>query len=340
MWPPAPREPLPPFPGITSDQPAGPYASCWTSEPYASTLPAGIPAGPDRRFHRGNVIGVRVPGLTEGDDDGVGGHTFDYTWYWVRYSDAQMRLACDYHARVCGYTHVSLSIPQTENYGKSIDDLARTMRYAHANGMFVSLNVASDGLPFSDFEPKLEALLSLGALLPGRDILCAAWQIDKWYGPLAGIELIDASGDFAHQHDLLNVVHWGGGYPGWAENCAMWDDETKARLGIDNRASFQDVLGVQFGVLDGHYGQCYTEADLGQVQSWIRKIIMVFPPGMFFVAAETDMQAQAWDPANRLELYGDLKNYLAQCTSPDYGVQISSFNGSRGLDGRVVLPTA
>lgn len=333
-WPPPARALLPAFPSITSEQPSGPYASCWAAEPYASTLPAGIPAVPDRRFHRGNVIGVRVPGLTEGDDDGLGGHTFDYTWYWVRYSDAQMRLACDYHAQGCGYTHTSLSIPQTENYGKSIDDLIRVMRYAHSRGMFVSLNVGSDGLPFSEWEPEVNALLEAGALLPGRDLLCAAWQIDKWYSPADGVQLIKDVSAWGTPRDLLTVVHWGGGYSGWAESCAMWDADTEAKWGITNRFTFQQALKDE---LAGHYGQCYTEASIDQVQSWISKIVVAFPPGMFFVAAEMDMQAEADDPAGRPEIYGDLKAYLAQCTAQNFGVSVSSFNGSRGVNGQVVL---
>ena len=115
----------------------------------------------------------------------------------------------------------------------------------------------------------------------------------------------------------------------------MWDDDTEARWGIHNRFTFQDVLADD---LDGHYGQCNTEADIGAVQSWISKIIVAFPPGMIFVAAEMDMQAEADDPLHRLERYGDQKAFFAQCTMPNYGIQISSFNGSRSRDGRVVLP--
>lgn len=335
-WPNPPRDPLPAFPPITAEQPAGPYASCWAAEPYATTLPP-IPATPDRRFHRGNVIGVRVPGLTDGvypKDRSV-----DTTWSWTAYADAVMRKCADYHFGNCGYTHVSLSLGHLENQGKPLTDLRRVMDYWHDLGdTFVSLNAGSGGQPFAVYRDRLEQLVAWEALIPGRDLVCSAWQIDKWYDPPTGIQKILDTGAWAHDHALLNVVHWGGGYPGWAENCAMWDAETDARWGIHDRGSFQRVLGADLQRLDGHYGQCNTEADIGQVQSWIRKIIQVFPPGMFFVAAEMDMQAEADAPKTRLEAYGDLKAYLAQCTAPNDGVQISSFNGSRGTDGRVLLP--
>lgn len=335
-WPYAARAPLPPEPFITAEQPPAPQASCWFAAPVAGVLPvAYIPAKRDRRFHRGNAIGVRVPGLMEGDDDGLGGRTFDYTWYWVKYSDSQMRLACDWHALGCSYTHTSLSIPQTWNYGKTLDDLARVMRYAHSRGMYVSLNVGSDGRPFADFKPALEYLLQVGALIPGWDVLCAVWQIDKWYAPAAGIEFIKATAAWGHPRGFLIFVHWGGGYEGWSQSCAMWDDETADRWGITNRFTFQSALRED---LDGHYGQCWTEAPVDQVQSWISKIVVAFPPGMSFVAAEMDMQAEANNPAQRLELYGDQKAYYAQCAMPNFGVQISSFNGSRGKNGRVILP--
>lgn len=334
-WPPGPSEVFPPDPAITDTQPSGPEASCWAQAAYHSTLPAGIPATPDRRFHRGNPIGVRVPGLTEGDDDGLGGRTFDYTWYWVRYSDGMMRRACDFHTGVRGYTHVSLSIPQTENYGKTVGDLARVMFYAHSRGMTVSLNVGSDGRPFADFQPILDQLLAMGALVPGRDVLCAVWQIDKWYAPVDGIYFIKHTAAWGHPRGFLIFVHWGGGYSGWAESCAMWDLDTDGLWGIHDRFTFQAALADD---LDGHYGQCNTEAPIDQVQSWIAKIVVAFPPGMSFVYAEGDMQAEADNPARRLERYGNQKSYYAQCAVPNYGVQLSSFNGSLGRDGRVVLP--
>lgn len=335
-WPNKPREVLPPFPPITDSQPNGPYASCWAKQPYTIDLPS-IPDKPKRTFFRGNPIGVRVPGLKEGDNDGFGGRTFDYTWYWVRYSESQMRLACDFHAIGCGYTHPSLSIPQTYNYGKTINDLARVMNYAHGHNMYVVMNVGSDGYPFETFREDLEKLLSLKALIPGRDILNSVWQIDKWYDEYAGIKFIIDCGTWATRHDLLNTVHWGGGYPGWADNCAMWNDETNSVWGINSRFSFQEFLGpLGLNVLHGHLGQCNTEEEIGQVQSWVSKIVQAFVPGMFFVAAEMDMQAQADDPANRLEVYGDLKAYLATCARPNYGIEISPWNGNRGLDGVVL----
>jgi hypothetical protein len=126
------------------------------------------------------------------------------------------------------------------------------------------------------------------------------------------------------------VIHWGGGYPGWAESCACWNDLTEAEWGVHDRFTFQ-AFAAAHG-LAGHYGQCDVNAEVDQVQSWIRKIVVAFPPGMQFVAAEIDAQAQYDDPAERLEIYGDMKGYLACCTDP----RVSYLNGGRRPDGTVL----
>jgi len=53
------------------------------------------------------------------------------------------------------------------------------------------------------------------------------------------------------------------------------------------------------------------------------------------------IQAGADDPYGGLDLYSDQKAYFAQCAVTDlYDVEVSSFDGSRGRDGRVILPEA
>lgn len=332
-WPPPPRAPLPPFPAVTLEQPPPPRASCWAAQPYFSELP-NIPDRPDLLFHRGNFCGVRVPGLTEGGSSTTSGSpfdaSFDTTWDWTRYDDGQMRLAVDWHADGCGYTHGVVSRPQTLNQGRTLADLQRVCRYLKARGMFTSVVAVSDGVPFRDGVDWLDALYAERLI----NIVNVCWQVDKWYAPAGVVELLNDAGAWANPKGIPVVVHWGGGYPGWAENCACWDAETARQWGITSRETFQQHF-ASVCAQAGHYGQCNTESDIDQVQSWISKIVVAFHPGMFFACAEDDAQAEFDWPYERLELYGDMKGRLAVCAK-NYGVSLSYLNGARRENGRVL----
>lgn len=329
QWPNAPRDALPPFPPITSSQPGPPQASCWASSPYESdiTKNVGIPNKPDLRFHRGNFSGVRVPGLTEGGNDKD--PSLMITWESINYSPSQQDLAINWYIQGCGYTHVVLSIPQTLNFNKSLDDLIAIAQKWKSAGCYIIMIAVSDNNPFSVCIPWMDVLVARGLV----DIICNCWQVDKYYDPEGIVQLIIDGGNYAHPKGLLTTIHWGGGYPGWAASCAAWDDVTNEKWGINNRFSFQSVLQ---SYLDGHYGQCDVDASIDAVQSWIYKIVVAFPSSMFFVCSEDDAQAEYDDPMQRLELYGDQKGYLAMCTIPNYGISISCLNGQRNVNGVVV----
>jgi len=325
VWPPTqPREPLPPDPGATGTQPGPPEASCWSSNgDYIRTEPSNIPTAPDRRWHRGNFCGVRVPGYTSSS---CLDKSLLFTWELTDNSDDQMRLAIDYYVDVCGYTHLVLSRPQTMNQGRTLADLIRVALYAKSRGLFVIIVAVSDGAPFADAIPWLEACLAAGCL----DIVCFAWQADKWYQPEEIVQGIIDNGEWSHPRQLLTTTHWGGGYPGWAESCACWDAVTYVQWGISDRFSFQRVLAPY---LDGHYGQCNTEAPIDAVQSWLFKCFIAMPPPMFLVSSEEDAEAEYDEPYQRLERYGDQKGLLATFSSPDG--RVSYLNGARRSNGRV-----
>lgn len=325
-WPPPPREALPPFPSATGDQPGPPQASCWSANgDYLRDRPRHIPDRPDRRWHRGNFCGVRVPGLTEGGNDKD--PSLMFTWDWPRFSPSQRTLAIQYYARVCGYTHAVLSRPQCLNQGLQLDDLRRTCDESKAAGQFNCVAAVSDGFTFENAIPWLEALHADGTL----DVVCFAWQADKWYEPAAIVQGILENAAWSHPLGLLTTIHWGGGYGGWAESCACWSPETEAQWGIHDRFTFQRRL---LSDLDGHYGQCNTEADIDAVQSWLYKAFVAMPEPMFLVCAEDDAQAEYNQPHQRLERWGDLKGRLAVSASPDG--RVSYLNGAREMDGSVL----
>jgi hypothetical protein len=268
---------------------------------------------------------VRVPGYTSSS---CSDKSLLFTWEKTDNSDDQMRLATDFYHDIAGYTHDLLSVQQTLNQNRTLDDLRRVAAYGKSKGLFNSIVAVSGGLPFSAAIDWLEALYGDGSL----DIVPFSWQVDKWYDAVGTVQGIIDTGTWCHERNLLSAVHWGGGsYPGWAESFAIWDDATAEKWGIHDRFSFNSVLAPY---LDLQYGQCYHNAQVDQVQSWLRKGYTSAPDSIHYVYAEGDAQPEYWWPDQWLEVYGDMKGYLAVCSSSSG--RVSSLNGYRLPNGRIV----
>lgn len=342
VWPPAEgREPFPDGafpPKPTGTQPGPPQNACWTSlGDFKSTLSVNIPKTKDRRYHRTNFSGVSVKGFTNGNNDKD--RSLVITWELPSYSVADQELVIWFLTAVCGHTHIVLSIEQAKNFGCSLEQLIACALRCKKAGLFISMVAVSGGDPFSKAIPWLQAMLDAGALVRGQDIICCCWQVDKWYEPEDVVQLIIDCGDWSHAHALLTAVHWGGGYDGWAANCACWNEETMSRWGIHDRWTFQGVLNYW---LDGHYGQCNTEAPIDEKQSWAMKALVAMPKPMFMVAMETNAQGRFgyWNdpngdwsgPIKRPEVWCDMDGYLMCCSDPEG--RISWGNGARLPNGK------
>lgn len=297
-WPPALRAPLPPMPGISQQQLPVPKAGCWASAPYEMTLPVPPPAQPDLRYHRGNFC-LQIPGFTNGFNNKD--RSIVMTWEIPAYSVPDQALVINYYAS--RFTHIILSIPQTRNLGRNINDLLATAQACKAAGLFVTINCfGGDGENFdTDIKPWLDALTSSKAV----DILCVAWQADQHYSPSDLYDITRQVSAYAKPHNLLVVIHWVNGA------CAWWDDRTCSDHGICDRWSYQKAMAPY---VDGHYMQVDTEGCVDELQSAINKVIVSLPPPMFLVMAEDEAQALYDNPTNRPAPYGALKGYLCCCT--------------------------
>lgn len=331
-WPPlAGRAPLPVFPQASGvdNQPPDPQAACWSDQgDYVKTPPANIPMKPDRRWHRGNFCGVSVSGVSGGYNDKDKGLIM--TWELPTFLVADQDYIIWYWVVVLGYTHIVLSIPQAKNFGVTLEALSACAKRCKAGGLFVEMIAVSDGKSFSEAIPWLQYMLDAGALVSGQDLVCGSWQVDKWYEPEDVCQLIIDNGEWSHAHGLLTTIHWGGGYAGWAENCACWNDATQERWGIHNRWTFQAVLNPW---LDGHDGQCNVDAPIDAKQSWLLKALVAMPKPMFLVAMETNAQGRYDTPKERPEVWTDMDGLL--CTYADPDGRISYGNGARRPDGTV-----
>lgn len=303
-WPNQPRKPFLSFPAVTASQPPAPWASCWSNEPYLTVIPSGIvPDKPTLRFNRGNVMGVRVPGLPP-VDGGSSDPNFLITWFLDRMPfDDAVRAIAFYH-QVCGYTHLNLSIPQSiYNYGTSFADFCKIASACKSAGLWVIVNALDGSYPFSQVEPMLDSMFSQGLI----DKLLGCWQVDQKYSPVAfWNDAVFPCANWANPKAMTVCWQWVNGA------CMWWDDETCAKLGICDRWSGQAYLSKT--VLESEQWQQFdTEAPLGSMQSV--KVLPSLPSNVHACVCEYDYQAEFDNPLTRLEPYGDLKGRALMATT-------------------------
>lgn len=338
-WPPPPRAPLPPFPAPTETQPGLPQAGCWTHDAFATALPFVPPDTPDLDFHRGNVMGLRVPGLPF-----VGGGTdldpsFLVTWFLHEYSEADQNKALDAY-QAAGYTHWDfhraawMGLMTKEGVtGCSKETALVCVRKVADRGMFPIVNLAvydQQAPDPNELKPWIDDLAAAG-----MRIGCLAWQADQLLTPMQLWAYILWAAPYLHAKGCKVAVHWGA----LTDACAWWDDETCATYGVCNRFDFQrksdglidypyNQVGVNAAILDNRPNE---GGILGNLLDIMRSL-----KSQKLVMGEDDMQAEFNDPMRRLELYGDLKGRCLQ-TASGFGQRMWGYlNGARQVDGSVL----
>ncbi len=342
-WPPPAREPLPPFPEPSTSQPGAPEASCWTFDAFdPAVLPFTPPAQPDLDFHRGNVMGVRVPGKPYVGGESSGDPEFLVTWLLYLQSREWQAKILHHYRHVCGYTHIDFH--RAAWMGRMEDEgvpgctratAIEQVRQAKAAGLFVIVNLAIDnGAPDrSELEPWIRDLA-----VAGMDIGCLAWQADQRMGPSGLCDYIAWAAPVLHGLGCKVAVHW------INEACAWWSDEnedyaTCKTYGVCDRFSFQAWATDK---IDYHYQQFDVDAPLldsrpgqGGLVGAVRDVLRSLTTQKL-VIAEYDMQAEFNWPKERLERYGDLKGRALMAAS-GHGKTLSGYlNGARQPDGRVL----
>lgn len=339
VWPPSPREPLPAFPQPTEDQPSGPGAGCWTYDAFDAALPFTPPASPDLDFHRGNVMGLRVPGAPFVPGGTDRDPSLIVTWFLYLYSpEWQARILDAYQA--AGYTHIDFHraawMGNLDSVPGCTQDAALALVKACADrGLFVISNLAIDNGPPDPNELKswIDALSDAG-----MRIGCLAWQADQRMPPGDWCDYINWAAPYLHAKGCKVAAHY------ITDACAWWSDEND-----DNRSGKQYDVWNRFDFqrwtadkIDYPYQQYNTEAPildtrprqgglLGEARDVLRSLC-----GQKLVAAEYDMQAEFDDPANRLEVYGDLKGRCLMTATYGDRRMWGYLNGGRQPDGSVL----
>lgn len=332
QWPPPAREPLPRFPDPTANQPGGPYAECWTRDPFDLTLPFTPPATPTLDFHRGNVCGHRVPGAPYVPGCTAQDPSLIFTWFLYEYPrEWQERILDSYQA--AGYTHIDFHradwIGAVDGVpGCSDADQTDLIRRCTDRGLYVIVNLATDHAPPSQ-DDILRAADRYQAA--GMEIACLAWQADELltYPDLA--DYINWAGPALKSRGLRTAVQWVDGA------CAVWPFP---QYGVYSRFDFMKWTSDK---IDYPYQQFNTEMPLldvqpgaggliGEVQDVLRSLA-----NQKLVACEYGYQSQFDDPSGRLEAYCDLKGRALMATSWNGRVVEGGYlGGCRQFDGSVL----
>lgn len=324
-WPPPPRASLPPWPSVTNQQPAPPQASCWADDLYTQPLPYVPPPTPTLDFHRGNFCGLRVPGAPYVPGSNAQHPDLIMTWFLYLYPpEWQTTILQTYVA--AGYTHIDFHLPDWR--GKvdgipacSITEAVAICALAKSYGLFVTVNVLpGDEDTIDPSLPWLDALTAAGVV----NILCVAWQIDKYYqANLVDVTLPVVS--YSQAHGLKTCQQW------LNEACALWP---YPQYDIYNRFDYARFMN---GKIDYQYAQFDVNASVDAIQSQTAKLLQAYQGlSTKLVLSEYDAQAEYDNPDQRLELYGDQKGRLLQAAS-GYGLTCSGYlNGARREDGSVL----
>jgi hypothetical protein len=181
---PAPTPPDPPT--VPPTDPGG------TNTNLTIAQPAGVPASPNLRWFRGNLCGVRVPGLPS-VSGGAADPSLVLSWFYDRYNATdRAAIRAAFHAH--GYTHFKLSWPDSRDFGTSEAAYVVFAQELAADGFYVGHFLSS-----KDYDPANPAtiLAGLATLLPalqGAAVIpwaSVGWELSLWLDPTQVQTLVD-----------------------------------------------------------------------------------------------------------------------------------------------------
>lgn len=155
-----------------------------------SGSPRPPPFTPAPRVWKGNLCGVRIPGLAP-VDGGAADPSLVLSWFYDRYEQRERaRILETWLAR--GYTHVLLSWPDSRAFGRTPEQFLATCQELIANGCFPCVMLTS-----KDFDPRdvgaiVASLAPVLARLVGVvPLFCLGWELSLWLSPQQVQALID-----------------------------------------------------------------------------------------------------------------------------------------------------
>jgi len=204
------------------------------------TTPAFQPAP---RFWKGNMCGVRVPGVPA-VNGGARDASLVLSWFYDRYSD-DWRWAIRHVWRTRGITHVVLSWPDARSNGTSLDQFKAICQELIADGFYPCVFLSSKDHDRADvptilayLEPVLDALVGIVPMF------CIGWELSLWLSPTQVQQLIDAIAPriLQQQPETRLYVHFQEGYPSFQQPGKTVADFWNPNVGKLTGLLYQKIL--------------------------------------------------------------------------------------------------
>jgi hypothetical protein len=194
------------------------------------------------RFWRGNMCGVRVPGLPP-VDGGSSDASLALSWFYDRY-DAAARGIIRQSWRNKNYSHVLLSWPDSRAFGQSPQQFLATCRELIADGFYPCVMLSAKGIDPPDMNTILASVMTvLPSLVGVVPMFCIGWELSLWLSPQQVQLLIDEITRFTlKQEGTLNYVHFQEGYFAYQLPGLTTADFWKANVGKLNGVLHQRDL--------------------------------------------------------------------------------------------------
>jgi hypothetical protein len=210
------------------------------------------PFTPAPRLWKGNMCGVRVPGLLP-VSGGANDWSLVLSWFYDRYSPIdrrRIRAAWKFKE----LTHVLLSWPDSRAYGMSPQDFQNTCVELIADGFFVCPMLYSKDTDPRDFNGIMHNINPVLPFLVGVvPLVCIGWELSLQLTPTTVQQLID---EIAPQFRLAGTrvyVHFQEGYMAFQQPGMFIADFWKANVGkltgvlaqkrlVNDKTTFRDWI--------------------------------------------------------------------------------------------------
>jgi hypothetical protein len=226
--------------------------------------PTGIPARPNLRWFRGNMCGLRVPGITA-VPGGAADPSLFLSWFYDRYSPAdRATIRAAYVAQ--GYTHIHLSWCDSRVFGTTQAQYVTFAQELAAAGLYVGHffcgkdqdSGKSNADIMTDITPLI-GLLQAAAVIPW---CCVGWELSLWRSPMVADPtsvqgLVNSIAALVVPGSNL-YVHFQEGYLSFPEpghpNADFWNPNVGKLTGI----LYQKALPQDNGLFQSTIGDCLT----------------------------------------------------------------------------------
>jgi len=219
--------------------------------------PSPSPFKPAPRFYRGNMCGVRVPGLPA-IAGGANDPSLVLSWLYDRYNpEDRKRIRGVWKTQ--NYLDVLLSWPDSRAYGQTPQQFRETIDELLAEDFFPCPMLCSkDHDPHDVYGVKQNIEPILPYLIDVVPRICIGWELSLWLTPTQVQELIDWLAPMFTPAGTRVYVHFQEGYMAFQQPGQFIADFWKANVGLLTGVLAQKKLSHDNAQFRDWIGDCLT----------------------------------------------------------------------------------